>query len=218
MSAAQQIRRFNLDTYADADPALLDDGERSRAAAFVFARDRHRYIAGRCALRRMLGQRLSMEPGKIALQVAAYGKPLLAGSASAPAVLHFNVSHSHDICYLVVSENHAVGIDVELDRAIDDPLALGRSVFSLSEMQQLLDTPPAARTAAFLRGWTRKESLVKAIGVGVGINLQGITVGLGEQAVIVPPIPGVSQQAWQVRSLEAVAGEYAAMTLPYCPS
>lgn len=220
MPAAPQIWRFDLDAYADADAMLLDDNERARAAAFVFARDRHRYVAGRCALRRMLGQRLNLEPHKIALQATAHGKPLLNRSAPAimnfmqGAALHFNLSHSHEICYLTMSEDHEVGIDVELDRAIGDPVALGRTVFSPSEMQQLLDAPPLARNAAFLRGWTRKESLVKAIGIGIGIDLQTITVGLDARDVTVAPIPGVSAQAWQVRCLATPAGEYAAIAVP----
>lgn len=205
-SEALEVWRFDLDRYPDADIALLDETERRRAAAFVFARDRDRYIAGRCLLRTVLGQRLGVEPANIELRASPSGKPYL----PAPATLQFNLSHSHEVCYIALLEGTAVGIDVELDKAIDDPLLLGNTVFSPQEMDELNGTVSSARTAAFLRGWTRKESLVKAIGVGVGIDLKAITVGLGHGEIIVPPIAGVSAQPWRVRSLEGHPGEYVA--------
>lgn len=68
------------------------------------------------------------------------GKPALAGPLSEGG-LQFNLSHSADLLVVVVARGRAVGVDVE-------KIQKGRSL-------------------GFLLKWTRREALLKGIGVGL---------------------------------------------------
>ena len=78
---------------------LLSDGERARAARFVFERDRIRFVSAHAGLRRVLGALLGIEPSALRFVEDAGGKPRLAGSAA----VFFNLSHSHDLAAVAVS-------------------------------------------------------------------------------------------------------------------
>jgi 4'-phosphopantetheinyl transferase len=77
-------------------------------------------------------------------------------------------------------------------------------VFSPEEVDALERLPGEQVGPAFLRGWTRKEAYIKALGIGLGgADLKAITVGLEEELRIVPPIQGISSQQIAVRSLSS---------------
>lgn len=168
--------------------ANLDPTEAKRASAFVFDRDRRRYTAGRTFLKGMLAQYLRCLPGAVRIAESERGKPFLAAPAR---TLEFNVSHCEDIYVLAITRRAQVGIDIELAREVDDAQELARSVFSPAERRQL-DEAGGRVSAAFLRGWTRKEAYVKALGVGIGVELPAIHVGLesGSRLVAVPDLSG----------------------------
>src|SRR5712671_3537415 len=62
-----------LDNFA----ATLAQDECNRAARFHFERDRNRFIAGRGALRSILGDYLQIDPGKLKFAYGPRGKPCL---------------------------------------------------------------------------------------------------------------------------------------------
>ena len=61
---------------------------------------------------------------------------------------------------------------------IDDPLGLACEVFTPTEIADLEVTPQAERSRAFLRGWTRKEAVMKATGLGATLVPRSFHVGL----------------------------------------
>jgi len=89
--------------------ALLDPGERERAARFYFEKDRNAFIARHAWLRTLLGGYLLTDPGSIIF--GKQGKPAIDG-----APLHFNLSHSGALAACAVTRDDAVGIDIELIR------------------------------------------------------------------------------------------------------
>lgn len=167
---------------------VLDEQELRRAASFVFSSDRERFVTGRCLLRTILGKYLCIAPERVLLRESSEGKPALVDHDS----LSFNVSHSKHVWYAAVLTGSEIGIDVELEHPVDNVFALADMVFSPSERQQLRECPANQVNETFLRGWTRKEAYVKALGVGIGIDLEAITTGLGMQGLIVPPIDSIS--------------------------
>jgi 4'-phosphopantetheinyl transferase len=144
---------------------LLSDDERARAGRFHFDRDRRRFVIGRAALRRLLGQYLEMDPAAVTFAYGPSGKPNLA--AELDPDLRFNVAHSGALALYAVTRYCEVGIDTERLRIIPELEEIAGHYFSPGENAQLVSLPWALRSEAFLVGWTRKEAYLKARGIGL---------------------------------------------------
>ena len=141
---------------------LLTDEERARAERFRLARVRDQFVAARGHLRALLGRYLGLEPRAVPVLYADGGKPHLPEGYP----LHFNVSHTDGLAVFAVGRSR-VGVDVERVRPIPDADGLVTRFFSRRECDQFHALPPHVRPGAFLRAWTRKEAVLKAIGRGV---------------------------------------------------
>ncbi|MFD9433566.1 4'-phosphopantetheinyl transferase family protein [Streptomyces sp. NPDC060002] len=170
---------------ADARPdlvGLLDPVELGRYEATADPGNQRRFLAG-CAVSRMvLGELLGLPPVDVPLRRVCprcggpHGKVTLdVPAGSAHADVRFSVSHSGDVIGLAVCRGADVGLDVE-DGAGTDVEKLAPRVLTDTELAALRARPPAERPAAFLRYWTRKESVLKAIGVGLRVPLRRLEV------------------------------------------
>lgn len=134
-----------------------------------------RYRASRVLLRRLLASRLGCSPAAVLLETGSRGKPHLSGDMS----LHFNLSHSAQFALFGLAEGAPVGVDIEVnDRVFDDLEATATTCFSSAELVHLRSHTASARYAAFLRGWTRKEACLKAIGTGLSVEPASFEAGL----------------------------------------
>lgn len=202
--------RCNITAWAATESAyrFLDRQETERADAFVREPDRRRFAVSRWLLKKLLGSYLGTQGSQLRFLKNTYGKPYL-NVAGAPS---FNLSHSGDICVIGIAARGAIGVDVELHREIADIHDLAEMVLSADERSELRALPDsAAATAGFLRGWTRKEAVIKALGLGIGIDLQAVTVGLQPAGREVGPVPGISTLRLRVQSFERAPGEYIAV-------
>ncbi len=77
---------------------------------------------------------------------------------------------------------------------------LAARVFCEAERRELDATEPSIRSLAFLRGWTRKEACLKALGSGLGIAPESVEVGLGVQAITTSISVGQRRARVEVRS------------------
>jgi 4'-phosphopantetheinyl transferase len=191
----------------------LDEVERARAAAFVFEHHRRRYIVAHSFLRSVLGAALMVAPSSIRFSVTEHGKPYLANYNG----LTFNLSHSDRIAYVAIGSAGEIGMDVELHRHMDDVLRLAETVFSPDEIREIESVAGDAQVARFLHCWTRKESYVKAIGVGLGAELTSITVRTTTDPISVLPRPGVSDLTFYVQTLASPPREYVALATSAVP-
>ena len=82
----------------------------------------------------------------------------------------FNISHAGDKVVVVFSENHSVGVDVEKITEIGSE---NLSVYFHHEERHSLE--PYSNDA-FFKIWTRKEALLKAIGIGILNGLNQVSV------------------------------------------
>lgn len=185
--------------------ALLDEAERARASRFVRPEDHARYVASHAALRVILARHLACDPTEIRFASGPGGKPQLAGAAR--GVFAFNLSHSGDRALIGVTDGSAIGVDVEAIRPISDTLRIARSHFAADEAAALQSLPSEAVDQAFFALWTRKEAVVKALGVGLALPLDRFSVTL-------PPSPprllrGAQGGAWTLSAVDAGPG-YAA--------
>lgn len=126
-----------------------------RAQRYHFSDDRARCIC----VGLLLHERLGLAENDILYN--AYGKPY---AENAPC---FSVSHSGGYTVLAVSDTD-VGIDIE---RVDDiaPEAM-EQVFTRDEMAYATDMERLYKL------WTLKESLSKAIGIGLGMPLKTVSV------------------------------------------
>jgi 4'-phosphopantetheinyl transferase len=173
--------------------AFLDAQELQRAAQFRFPVHRSRFIAGRGLLRSILGQYLQREPGTIGFEYSASGKPHLKHPD-----LHFNLAHSEDRFVVAVCES-LVGVDLELRRVIPDLDSLATHVFSPVELE-LWKTMPTLET--FLRLWTRKEALLKGIGLGIANHVKEVSVFFENDAEVKVP-QTLTRERWTVKTFSA---------------
>jgi 4'-phosphopantetheinyl transferase len=154
----------------------LDASEAARALRFHFERDRARYVRAHRALRRIVAGYLGTEPLAVRIGVEPGGKPFLEDGDG----LAFNLTHSGARGLLAVTRGGPIGVDLEMLGVRLDVANLARSVFTASEIVDLLNGAPAGRERAFLTGWTRKEAYLKALGVGLAAEPSKVHVGLDE--------------------------------------
>lgn len=190
----------------DVPPARLEElvqplsaDEWQRAERVHFERDRRRFLAARGTLREILGALLNVKPASFVFSYGEFGKPQIAAPVVAHS-LHFNLAHSDSIAVYATAE-HALGVDLERIRAMDEAEEIASRFFSSREERCLLALPAEQRMEAFFNCWTRKEAYLKAIGLGLDDCLDQIEVSLapGEAAQLLG-VPNDSQQ-WLLHSL-----------------
>jgi 4'-phosphopantetheinyl transferase len=98
------------------------------------------------------------------------------GSTGERSNLRFNLSHTLGAALIGVALGRELGIDIERQRPLDDLDTMARSVMSAVELAQWQILEPGDRSRAFYHVWTRKESYLKAIGLGLYHSLQEVTV------------------------------------------
>ncbi len=192
--------------------ALLDPVERRRYGTIVDRAGRGRFLVG-CALSRLaLGGLLGLPPADVPLRRVCprcggpHGKVRLdlppSGPLSERSGLDFSVAHSGAVIGVAVCENGRVGLDVEEADVGLDVDAAARVALADSELAALYSRPPAERKPAFLRTWTRKEAVLKALGVGLGAPLRGLELSGPEQPPTVLAWPEQLEQIEQLEQLE----------------
>jgi 4'-phosphopantetheinyl transferase len=152
---------------------LLSEDELEKAGRFAFPRDRQRYIAGRAALRIILGRYLDIAPDRVRFSYGANGKPTV---IEPQTEISFNLSNSSDVAVAAVSVFARIGIDLEkIDSGVNGS-DLAAQFFTAYELASITAVPQENRQVRFLEFWTRKEAFVKALGVGVSVSLDQFEV------------------------------------------
>jgi 4'-phosphopantetheinyl transferase len=164
--------------------ALLSAPERERWRAYVQPDDRLRFLTGAALLRRAVAACLSVDPARLHVDRccercgAQHGKPRLPDHPE----LDVSVSHTGGHVAVALARGPRVGVDVERIRDIDVN-ELARSAFASYEAAELAALPAAERTTAFFDLWTRKESIVKALGTGITEDFADVTAAGAGAAV-----------------------------------
>jgi 4'-phosphopantetheinyl transferase len=187
MPAARQFTLANL-------AERLHDDE-----IHVWALD-HRGDSGRHALREVLAAYLAIEPGQLSFSTGAYGRPALA--VAHDQSLGFNWSHSADRALIAIGRGISPGVDLERLRPRPRALELARRYFCVEEIEALAALPAAQRSDAFLRLWTAKEAVLKAVGRGIAFGLNRLSIDSTCSRLRLLRIEGDDVDAWQLQRLE----------------
>jgi 4'-phosphopantetheinyl transferase len=148
----------------------LSDDERQRAARFVVDIPRQRFINGRGALRRLVGQYLNIQPEAVKFTFNPFGKPLLAPELGQDS-LQFNLTHSKGLILAAFTRHARIGVDVEWREEMQDALEIAARFFTPAECRVIRAADQDLRTQTFLRYWTCKEAFIKAVGEGISYPL-----------------------------------------------
>lgn len=189
---------------------LLSQPEKARAARFRFERDRRRYIVSRGRLRELLASRLGRDPRALELVYGRNGKPALADAA-----LHFNVSHCADLAVYAFSTEREIGVDLEALHPIREAEGVVAQFFSRLEIEAFRALDAASRTLGFYNCWTRKEAMVKALGAGLAMPLDGFAVSLapGDTPRVLHVAGRQGDGGWRLHSFTPRPGFVAAVAL-----
>lgn len=160
---APQLWLMDLD--GEGPRTLLDclqPDEHARADRFHQALHARRFRHGRALLRHILAELCGLRPSEQRLMAGAHGKPFLAHQPG----WRFNLSHSGRWALLITHERLELGIDLECHHDMPDRHQVAERIMGAAEFAAFSALPEAQHASAFLHCWTRKEALLKALGLG----------------------------------------------------
>jgi 4'-phosphopantetheinyl transferase len=141
----------------------------------------HRYDA---RVSRLLAAYLGCAPDAVRVAIGEHGKPFLDGhflDGPIPAdvrAFDFNVSHCRGALLVGIAHGQELGVDIESLHRKRPVLDLARRFFAAEEASALASLDEPQRQSAFLRLWSCKEAVVKAIGIGIGFGLARVQFGI----------------------------------------
>lgn len=197
-----------LDDLAGYGP-LLDRADQNRLGFLRREMDRRRFATGRILTRLMAGAFLGVPPREVGLAVECttcgsgrHGKPKLTHGGG----IDFSITHSGDRVGVAMAECGVVGVDVEEESGVKEPNPLEPYVLTQQERAGLESTAASARTAAFLRYWTRKEAILKASGSGLTTPMTECVVSRPDEAARILSVPGFPPGGWTLRLVDLAPG------------
>jgi 4'-phosphopantetheinyl transferase len=181
MSIEPEVHVVRSDGPAGADLDALSAEERHALTALRSETARRERIAGRAVLRRWLGARHGLAPADIPLTLEPSGRP------SSPLGPRFSIAHGGGLVVVAFAPCE-IGVDVEPLTPLGDDLARLVRAYASDAEARAIDGE-----RAFLEMWVRKESILKATGMGLACEPRQLDVR-GE-------IVTFGARRWQVRAL-----------------
>ncbi|MEO1516763.1 MAG: 4'-phosphopantetheinyl transferase superfamily protein [Bacteroidota bacterium] len=139
--------------------------------------DQNNSLFGKVLLRHLLIRHFQQAQDCLdQLYANQYGKLFL------NAQLDFNISHSDRLVICMISDEGAIGVDVEKRRPfkVEDIQTFLRP----EEYAQLQNDPTSERFYDF---WTKKEAILKAKGLGLNLDLRNVHLH-GQRGHLLPPL------------------------------
>ena len=138
-----------------------------RVMRFTASADRCRSLCASLLLTRALAD--AGVPPSTPLAHTKLGKPF----CPARQDLHFSLAHCGEYAACAM-HSQPCGVDVE--PVADAPPQLLTASLHPQEQQELHSLPSKERAVAFARMWTRKEALLKLLGVGLSIDPRTVNI------------------------------------------
>jgi len=161
-----------------------------------YRQDQERSLIAGLLLRQAILDNLGTQP--VHFEFNPYGKPALADRSD----FHFNLSHAGDWIVCAIDQQ-PVGVDVEKMEAVDYA-SLAQVAFSPEEQNRLQDRSGADQMNYFYDVWTMKESYCKAVGLGLSLAPEKLTVKVDDQGhwLIAPQ----ERPLWLLRQYQLESG------------
>lgn len=157
--------------------ALLDGREKVRAKSFRAERHQQGFVIARAVLRILIAAYCACDPNQVAFDYGPQGKPALTMPPRLSRDLGFNLSHSGDAVLIALTRDAEIGADVEeISSGSIRSEAIADSCLNAAELHRLEHVPACEKSLLLLRLWTHKEAYLKAIGCGLSMPPQDLTV------------------------------------------
>ncbi len=155
--------------------AWLSDEERLRCSRFLYAGPRRRFALCRATLRALLRDRLGCDNARLTIGAFEFGKPFAALRGEI-APVSFNVSHSGAHGLIAIAPDGRLGVDVEERVARKGLDGLMQAALTPDERAELAASDDGVKLRGFLRLWTIKEAVIKAVGLGISMSMSELEV------------------------------------------
>jgi 4'-phosphopantetheinyl transferase len=186
---------------------FLDASEEARSRQLRRVEDRERFVLAAALLRVVVALSVGIAPEEVSIDRRcarcgnAHGRPRVVGHG-----LEVSVSHSGALVVIAATSAGRVGVDVERVRPIDHVL-LSDEICRPGEA--VLDLGPAS----FYKLWTRKESVLKATGVGFGLSMAEVAVTAPDDPPRLLSYAGDTSIACEMADIRPAAGYVGAVTV-----
>lgn len=170
----REVQVWHVATGEVGDESILSPTERARLHRFKRRSDRLRFITAATLLRTVASHHIGVPPAQLEVSrncptcPRPHGKPRLPTTS-----LEVSVAHSCDRVVLAVTLMGPVGVDLE---RLSPEIDIDRIALSILDPSEVMPESAHLKQAAFLRYWTRKEAVVKAIGTGLRVPLRDVVV------------------------------------------
>ena len=151
----------------------LSPEECIRAEKLLNPSQRIAFASAHRNLRKLISKIVGTTSTSLTFDTAQTGKPLCTSHPD----IRFNLSHTHGAVAIAISEERAVGIDIEAIRPLPELDGMIASVATKYEFEELQNLTTADCLQAFYKLWTAKESIVKANGIGLSLDLRTLNLG-----------------------------------------
>lgn len=161
--------------------SCVQSEEKARLGRFVFRKDVRASLAGRLLMRKFVHEYAGLPYDKITFIRDEHNKPALKDDAGA---VSFNVSHQGSYAVLAGEiRDVKLGVDVMAleytgGKSISEFFRIMNRNFSAAEWLEIKGSAPGRsemeQISMFCRHWALKESYVKALGVGIVVDLRNI--------------------------------------------
>jgi 4'-phosphopantetheinyl transferase len=194
---------------------MLPESERKKSERFRFETISMRYIKRHYLLRVLLGRYLGTEFYEQEFHRNEQGKPSLKNEKGCNSI-YFNLSHSENMCIFAFTKEGEVGVDVEKIYNLSDMVGIVERCFSLLENKKFRLLPEHSRKKTFFTCWTRKEALLKALGVGLSFPANQVDVLAGEDEasrIFITTKNQNSEAEWTLQDINILDGFASALAL-----
>jgi len=176
----------------DLDDLPLDAGPTglTRRERVVKRRIQQRFVS-----RLLLGSYLGVPGKSVEVKRNRYDKPELGGDL-ARSGLQFNLSHSGRWLAVALTRGQDVGVDIEQDRTLPRAADLAQRFFIGPDVASIVELDEPERSRCFLRQWTAREALIKAVGCGIAGSIGQIAMDCDPAEI--HQIPADWPQDWQL--------------------
>jgi 4'-phosphopantetheinyl transferase len=141
---------------------FLNSVEQEQAQNMAQTNKKNSFIITKSFLRKILSNYLDCSSQSIILDKTQSGKPFL--NSHHDLDIKFNLAHSHNKAILAFCLKTQIGIDLEKLRKVSRAQEILAKHGLDEEINSFNTVPEKHKDEAFLRGWTRKEALIKAMG------------------------------------------------------
>lgn len=190
---------FKFDEISDIEEyySFLADSEKERADQLKIKKVFEQFVLTRGRLRRNVAQQLSCTPQELIIDVAEKGKPYLKNFN-----YQFNVSHTQGSAIIALSPTIQLGIDMENINREVDIFGVAKQLFTKQEQDFIFNE--SDQKQAFFYVWTRKEALVKALGLGIYSDIKTVSIINKDEITI-------KGQRWFIKELDLFEGYQSAL-------